>query len=268
MNYYERHLGDYAKDTAHLTMIEHGAYTLLMDRYYATEAGIPEDQAYRVSRARTKEEKAAVDVVLDEFFRLENGVWIKNRIEEEIEKAQTKITTAQKNGKLGGRPKKDKTETQEKPTGLFVGSKTETQKKAHQTPDTNHHTPDIETSSNTQPVYARENDDVSRPVQIAVLLNANGAKVQAQNPTLIEWANAGFTDSQLLEALCTAKGQRSKDGNQQPVNAGYLNSILRNPRKDSIHDQRANTIAELTGRNRTEPERKEIDITPVADGLD
>ncbi len=30
MNYYERHLGDYAKDTAHLTMIEHGAYTLLL----------------------------------------------------------------------------------------------------------------------------------------------------------------------------------------------------------------------------------------------
>ncbi len=25
MNYYERHLGDYAKDTAHLSMLEHGA---------------------------------------------------------------------------------------------------------------------------------------------------------------------------------------------------------------------------------------------------
>lgn len=84
MNYYERHLGDYAKDTAHLSMLEHGAYTLLLDRYYATEQGIPADQAHRVARARTKEEKEAVDVVLEEFFRLEDDVWVKGRVEEEI----------------------------------------------------------------------------------------------------------------------------------------------------------------------------------------
>jgi uncharacterized protein YdaU (DUF1376 family) len=84
MNYYERHLGDYAKDTAHLSMLEHGAYTLLLDRYYATEQGIPAEQAHRVARARTKEEKEAVDVVLEEFFRLDGNVWIKGRVEEEI----------------------------------------------------------------------------------------------------------------------------------------------------------------------------------------
>ena len=141
MNYYERHLGDYAKDTAHLSMIEHGAYGLLLDRYYSTEAGIPEDQAHRIARARTKEEKQAVDIVLAEFFTLTDGVWINNRTEEEIEKAKAKIHAAQENGKKGGRPKKvisgSETETQQKPTGLLPGSKTETQQKAHQTPDTN-----------------------------------------------------------------------------------------------------------------------------------
>lgn len=86
MNYYEHHLGDYAKDTAHLTMIEHGAYRLLLDRYYGTEAGIPADQVYRVARARSKEEKAAVEVVLEEFFELVDGVWKNKRAEEEIEK--------------------------------------------------------------------------------------------------------------------------------------------------------------------------------------
>lgn len=87
MNYYERHLGDYSKDTAHLTMIEHGAYGLLLDRYYGTEAGIPADHVHRIARARTKEEKAAVDVVLAEFFQLIDGVWINKRAEEEIAKA-------------------------------------------------------------------------------------------------------------------------------------------------------------------------------------
>lgn len=27
MNYYERHLGDYARDTGHLSIMEHGVYT-------------------------------------------------------------------------------------------------------------------------------------------------------------------------------------------------------------------------------------------------
>ena len=86
MNYYERHLGDYARDTAHLSMLEHGAYTLILDRYYGTENGIPADKAHRVIRARSKEEKAAVDAVLEEFFTLTDGVWIKNRVQQVIAK--------------------------------------------------------------------------------------------------------------------------------------------------------------------------------------
>ena len=31
MNYYERHLGDYARDAGHLSMLEHGAYALLLN---------------------------------------------------------------------------------------------------------------------------------------------------------------------------------------------------------------------------------------------
>lgn len=153
LNYYERHLGDYAKDTGHLTMLEHGAYNLLLDRYYATESGIPADQAYRVARARTKEERDAVDVVLLEFFTLDAGVYAKKRCEEELERARAKITAARQNGRNGGRPRKtqqDPTgfsgganlETQPKPTGLLLGSKTETQTKALQTPDSNLHTPE------------------------------------------------------------------------------------------------------------------------------
>src|SRR5690606_5795462 len=81
----ERHLGDYARDTGHLSLLEHGVYNLLLDRYYITEAGIPSDQVYRVARARTEDERAAVDAVLSEFFDLVDGVWINSRCEQEIE---------------------------------------------------------------------------------------------------------------------------------------------------------------------------------------
>ena len=29
VNYWERHIGDYARDAGHLSMLEHGAYTLV-----------------------------------------------------------------------------------------------------------------------------------------------------------------------------------------------------------------------------------------------
>lgn len=143
MNYYERHLGDYARDTGHLSMVEHGAYSLLLDRYYSTERGIPEDQAHRLARARTEEERAAVDNVLAEFFVLHGGLWVHHRVEEEIVKARGRIESARENGKKGGRPRKPdgfRKETQEKPTGFSLGSENETQTKPKQKL-TNHQTP-------------------------------------------------------------------------------------------------------------------------------
>jgi uncharacterized protein YdaU (DUF1376 family) len=84
VNYYERHLGDYARDTAHLSLLEHGVYTLLLDRYYATEQPIPADQVHRVARARSRDEKAAVDAVLAEFFTLADGAYRNKRADKVI----------------------------------------------------------------------------------------------------------------------------------------------------------------------------------------
>lgn len=143
MFYYERHIGDYAKDTRHLTMLEHGAYTLLLDRYYSTEQPIPAGQAYRYALARTAAEKAAVDAVLNDFFYLQDGAWTKRRCEHEITKAQARIKAARENGKRGGRPpikpKANPTITQQEPTGLShvepsglsAGYENETQQKAY-----------------------------------------------------------------------------------------------------------------------------------------
>lgn len=84
MNYYKRHLGDYAKDTGHLSVLEHGAYTLLLDAYYATERPIPADKAHRIAKANTKAEIAAVDAVLADFFTSEGLVYRQARCDREI----------------------------------------------------------------------------------------------------------------------------------------------------------------------------------------
>jgi uncharacterized protein YdaU (DUF1376 family) len=141
VNYYERHLGDYAKNASHLSMLEHGAYTLLLDRYYGTEEPIPADQAYRVARAHSKEERAAVDSVLQEFFTLNETHWVHGRCQEEIEKAHKRIAAARTNGVKGGRPKTNPAQAQQEPNGLEVGSISGTQSKALQSPDSNLQTP-------------------------------------------------------------------------------------------------------------------------------
>lgn len=107
MNYYKRHLGDYAKDAGHLTMLEHGAYTLLLDRYYTTERPIASlVDAYRACRARTAPERAAVDAVLSEFFTMDGESYRNRRADEELERANHQRTVNQEIGKRGGRPRK------------------------------------------------------------------------------------------------------------------------------------------------------------------
>ena len=239
MNYYEHHLGDYAKDTGHLSMLEHGAYRLLLDRYYSTEEGIPAAQAHRLARARSDEECRAVDVVLEEFFELVDGMWINRRAEEEIAGARKRIGAAKENGKKGGRPKKhssgSETETQKKPSGFSVGYETETQQKAHQTPDTNHQTPvvlnddssDVTTVGQTNPQPSSSVDPIqSRAIELTVLLRPRGAALQAADPHVQQWAVTGITDAQALTALETAKQQRADKCDISPINSGYINAIL------------------------------------------
>lgn len=191
MNYYERHLGDYAKDTGHLSMLEHGAYTLLLDRYYSTEQGIQADQAHRIARARTKEERAAVDAVLSEFFTLANGVWTKGRVEEEIAAASARINAARANGKKGGRKKKNPEETQREPSGFSLGSENETQSKAHQTPDTRHQIQNTEHTPSTA--------DGARAQGPAVEPTAAGAACKAMRAHGVSDTNPG--DPRLLALL-------------------------------------------------------------------
>lgn len=96
MNYYERHLGDYAKDTANLSQGQVGAYDLLLDYYYATEAPLPaeKDELYAITRARDSAERKNTDKVLSKFFKLTDEGYVKGRVEEEIARYRAKCEKA------------------------------------------------------------------------------------------------------------------------------------------------------------------------------
>lgn len=94
VNYYERHIGDYLKDTAHLSLLEHGIYTRLLDIYYTKESGINEADAARLVGARSKDEKVALASVLNEFFCLSDGIYTQARADMEIERLNDKRSKA------------------------------------------------------------------------------------------------------------------------------------------------------------------------------
>ena len=108
MNYYKFNIGDYAAATRHLTMLEHGAYRLLLDLYYTTEQPIPADMkaAARKAGARSKDEAQAVETVLNEFFAMSPDGWVHTRCDAEIALYQQKAETNRAVGRMGGRPKK------------------------------------------------------------------------------------------------------------------------------------------------------------------
>ncbi|MGH8684079.1 MAG: YdaU family protein, partial [Nitrosospira sp.] len=134
MNYYERYCGDYQRDTAHLSLAEHGAYTMLLDTYFSVEKPLPAEfpSLYRVCRAMTRIEQQAVRAVAEQFFPVSeiDGLRHNRRADREIVKARPKIEAARINGKKGGRPpnvrKEAGQEGRQKPNGLSEGIETTT----------------------------------------------------------------------------------------------------------------------------------------------
>lgn len=135
MHYYKRHLGDYARKAGHLSMLEHGAYNLILDAYYDREQAPTRAEAIRYARARSPDEIAAVDAVLSEFFTEADGRYLQARVEQEFLEAAEQAEKNRRNGKAGGRPRKARHNpvgTQAKPSGFPKETQTKGNPLIHQ----------------------------------------------------------------------------------------------------------------------------------------
>ena len=142
------------KDTAHLSLLEHGVYSRLLDVYYTREGAIPVAQVERLIGVRSKDEKAAIANVLQEFFSVDGDVLRHSRCEWEIARYQKKAVHNREVGKLGGRPRKSETQTvpNQEPTNNPGGFQTEPTNNPPQTPVTSNQTP--VTSKDRKPAQA------------------------------------------------------------------------------------------------------------------
>jgi uncharacterized protein YdaU (DUF1376 family) len=101
--WYARHYKDYQQDTSHLSILEHGAYTLLLDLYYLSGKPLMADAMAlaRQVRCLLPEERLAMESVLHQFFVLEEDGWHNKRADEEIAKRRQLIDSKKKAGAFG-----------------------------------------------------------------------------------------------------------------------------------------------------------------------
>lgn len=151
MHHYPHNIGDFRKDTPHLSPSEKGIYRDLLDYAYATEKPLPDDldMLCRVTGAVRGPERVLVGKLLAEFFTRCTHGWEHKRVIKEIRKYYAKSDA----GKLGADAKhygkqhgKDAGELDaiesSKQHGKDAGERTSNHKRArNQEPSTNNQEP-------------------------------------------------------------------------------------------------------------------------------
>ena len=121
MNFYKHYIGDYQRDTGHLSLTEHGAYRLMLDAFYATGKPLPADKRalYRLVRAGSRQDRLAVDSVAAQFWETADGGLVNRRACVEIARAEKQ---AEVNRQIAlAREERRRLQRQLAPGGSFAG---------------------------------------------------------------------------------------------------------------------------------------------------
>ena len=203
MQYYQFHLGDYISHTAHLEPLEDLAYRRLLDLYYSTEQPIPND-IQSVSR-RLRLGSDVVEIVLNEFFDLSDGVWHNHRCDVEISKFNEWINKQKANGRKGGRPRKQPQNKPRKTHGKPIANPSPTDRKPIVKPPTTHNPLPI-THNPTKPNLTRWN---LKPLAAALQKRYNiGCPDMVGFSAAIDQAVADGFDSESVQIVLDWLGKR------------------------------------------------------------
>lgn len=234
----------------------------MIRKYYAQEKPLPADlkAVQRLVGARTKEEREAVDTILNEFFQLEDDGWHNGRCDEELERYLGK--TEDRDAKRENEKERQRRHRQRRkelfdalrehgevpafdmPTDELVTllsrvtSRAVTQPvtrdaTANQSPVTSHQTPDLKPEASRQastgvgddlPTNGSPSQTVARNVAISVLLRGGGIDATSANPIVcLDWAENPKVTDELL-GLAIVKARTAKPDTRISVN--YLKPIV------------------------------------------
>ncbi|HYN54375.1 MAG TPA: YdaU family protein [Methylotenera sp.] len=279
MNFYKRYVGDIQRDTGHLSLSEFGAYDRLLDHYYATEQPLPADfdACCRIARAMTKDERKAVLSILKQFFKLTDAGYVQGRAEKEIADAQPAMVSARLNGQKGGRPKKPKNETPNKPNGFPENNPNETQHESSPEPEPLHELSNSESNCN---LAEPKNETTKTHTQIQIGLIADGLKeigmmpFNPQLPKFLKLLEVGATVDEFISTALEKKGtdkfnfsylittmtnRREDAALAKPMHQGVMPNAT--PKNQSIQDKRSATAKAMFGEENGNNDARIIDIS-------
>ena len=275
MNYFEKHIGDYIRDTVSLTMLEDGAYNRLIDQVYQSEKPLPLDRKliYRLARAISLAERKAVDFVVGTFFRETEDGFVQKRIQSEIERYQEKQRKAKASAEARwSKPRVDAFASQ---THDASDMRTHSEGNAHQAPVTSNQTPDLKPKAEPERVDSTANTGPSAVGALCIAMRSAGIEVQPADPRMIALAVQGVS-ADTVSAAC-GEAKRAKPGER--IKPGYVVAILdrwakeaavlqvtgaAQPRASPSYqtpNEKAKDLADrLTGKKRNDPTHEFIDI--------
>jgi uncharacterized protein YdaU (DUF1376 family) len=101
LHYYSFNVGDYRRDTMHLSLVEHGIYRQLLDSYYLNEGPITKskDDLMRSLCVRNADEKEAFNRIVLEFFLEIDGTLIHRGCDKVIQQFHKKSDSARVSAK-------------------------------------------------------------------------------------------------------------------------------------------------------------------------
>lgn len=244
MNHYPHHIGDFNNATRHLTRVERSLYRDLLELYYDTEQPLNGDTAKLARRviAVTDEERTALDVVLEEFFVLQDDGWHNTRCDAEIAKYQGQIEQASRAGKASAAKRSGRNPSGDK-GALPLGSNdrsTTVQRPYHQ--------------PEPEPEPIPTSVGVARTPEGAACLAMKAAGMQAVNPSspkLTALLDAGITLAELTSAatdavhkgkpfayaLASAEGRRRDAATAPLPHASTCHVGRRTPAPDNFNDR-------------------------------
>ena len=185
MHYYQHNIGDYRKDTSHLSLLEHGIYRQLLDSYYLDEIPLSNDLAklMRSHSVRTAEEQQSLQNVLTDFFELTEFGYIHKRCEDGIAKFHGKSASARASAMARWSSKHKEIDANAIPT--------QSEGNANHKPITNNHKP----IKNIQ------------PIGFDLFWDAYDKKVGKPN-SLKAWSKIAFKDDLLQKIVEKAKADK------------------------------------------------------------
>nr|DAN07183.1 MAG TPA: Protein of unknown function (DUF1376) [Caudoviricetes sp.] len=130
MNYYPFHIGDYKAHTAYLTPMQDIAYRRLLDLYYLQERPLPGDAAACARQIGMREYLDDVQLVLEDYFHLEDGQYRNARCDRVLKDWTDKQEKSRRAGEASARARSKRSQSPD--PGLSTGQELSTGNDGHE----------------------------------------------------------------------------------------------------------------------------------------